>query len=296
LFEEGVVAAKAEDWSKARGAFLQAWRLKQHWQIAANLGRAELMLKRYCDAVDHLTYFLKEAENLSASDRKQAQEMLDEALAKVGSLKVQIDVDGAEVLVDGQPVGKSPLTQPVCVEAGNRTIEARHEAYTPMSKSVNVSVGKSQEARLRLTSRSRAPAESKICSEPTLPGRSSEPNTILLMSGIGLTLAGATIGVVATMNANERGDFYHNNNVEGYCIRSGKAPGVCEDELRDAHSDFEQFSNIALGSFVGAGISALLTAGYGVVSYHTSQSRTANVYGLFSVGKNAWVVTVGAGW
>src|SRR5262245_39603845 len=60
-YEDGVRAAKLTLWADAYQSFLAAWKLKQHYQIAANLGRAELMLKKYRDAAEHMAFFLREA-------------------------------------------------------------------------------------------------------------------------------------------------------------------------------------------------------------------------------------------
>jgi hypothetical protein len=101
-----VRAAKLALWQRAYTSFLQAWRLKQHYQIAANLGRAELKLRKYRDAAEHLTYFLREASAVGPDERKAAQAMLDEARAKVGALTIIVDRPGAVVLVDGVAIGR----------------------------------------------------------------------------------------------------------------------------------------------------------------------------------------------
>src|SRR4051812_11230392 len=61
LYDEGVKAADLGHWEKARGHFLEAWRIRRHWKVAVNLGRAETKVGKNRDAAEHLTFFLKEA-------------------------------------------------------------------------------------------------------------------------------------------------------------------------------------------------------------------------------------------
>ena len=61
LYDEGRKLAKTDQWIKARDAFLRAWHLKPHWQIAAALGRAELKAGLHRDAAEHLTASLRDA-------------------------------------------------------------------------------------------------------------------------------------------------------------------------------------------------------------------------------------------
>src|SRR5262249_22124873 len=72
-YEDGVAAVKLSRWAKAYDSFLAAWKLKQHFQIAVNLGHAELKLGKYRDAAEHLTYFLQEASEVTPEERKDAE-------------------------------------------------------------------------------------------------------------------------------------------------------------------------------------------------------------------------------
>lgn len=149
LFEEGSAAAKQNQWEKARVAFQKAWTLKKHWQIAANLGRAELMLKRYRDAAEHLAYFLRESP-ANPEDRKMVQGLFDQARARVGELKITVNEPGALVLVDGAVVGTSPLKEPVFVDPGRKQVEAALDGYTTSRRGVKIDAGGTATTDLRL--------------------------------------------------------------------------------------------------------------------------------------------------
>jgi hypothetical protein len=289
LFEEGVAAAKAEDWPKARAAFLRAWELKQHWQIAANLGRAELMLKRYCNAVEHLTYVLKEAKELSATDRQQMQEMLDKALAKVGSLTVRVDVDGADVFVDERPVGKSPLGKDVCVEAGTRTVEARQEGSESARESVDLKAGSTMTVELLLNSRRPSQAlrsleegrAKGVGAEPSAPGGGGARNVVLGM-GIAVTAATTILGLAsvgyAVVSQGERDKEISNLPESGTPTRENS---VREIWVNDGESIAAM--NVGVASLIVGGACGVATLVYWV----TSPKKTPPVDLALSFGKSS---------
>jgi len=130
LYEAGAKAFEANRLEEARVFFLAALRLKKHWQIAGNLGSIEVSLGRNRDGAEHLDFALRTAgDSISAQDRQRMQDLLDKARMAVGALSISVDAPGAEVFVDGKPVGKTPLAGPVFVEPGARVIEARREGY-----------------------------------------------------------------------------------------------------------------------------------------------------------------------
>jgi hypothetical protein len=152
LYRAGVTAADEDRAEDARALLLAALRLKQHWQIAANLADAEAATDRYRDAAEHLEFALRTGgDEISPQERKRMVEIYEKARKTVGALTVRVDAPGAEVLVDGKVVGKSPLLGPIFVEAGERTIEARREGYEAASEKRRMAAGASGEVELKLT-------------------------------------------------------------------------------------------------------------------------------------------------
>jgi hypothetical protein len=135
----------------AREALLSAWTLKRSYDIAANLGTVELELGMNRDAAEHLGYSVRtfpstgKKKNLAAT-----KQQLDEARKQVGALAIKVTVDGAEVLVDGVPVGRAPLADEVFVEAGGRTVEAKASGYQVGKMVVQVAKGGAEVVNLAL--------------------------------------------------------------------------------------------------------------------------------------------------
>ncbi|MCK6587590.1 MAG: hypothetical protein L6Q76_08405 [Polyangiaceae bacterium] len=122
-YEAGVSAADAGDWKKAHAAFLEACRRMHHPFILANLGQAALELGKYREAAG---YFSQHLRDNPVRDEKTArvEEMLKRAQAKIGTLTFQA-APGAEILVNGSPVGRAPLRDAVFVEPGLLELVAR---------------------------------------------------------------------------------------------------------------------------------------------------------------------------
>lgn len=147
LFQEGLDAAAANDWPKARDCFNKAFELRKHWKIAANLGRAEVKLGLYREAAEHLDYFLSNAgpQDVAPKDRQAVDAMLKQAQSHVATLTIVLPMTGVVVLVDGKAVGTSPLPGRLFLQPGSRVLEARREGYEPAQERLSVSAGSSQQ-------------------------------------------------------------------------------------------------------------------------------------------------------
>jgi len=119
LYEKGKIA-------DAHAAYVAAWSLKKHYQIAGSLGDCEMRLGKYRDAAEHLAYFLRGyPKDQPVELRERARGMLEEAKRHIAALTIDVGEAGVDILVDGKLVGQSPLEGPVFVEPGSRLIEAR---------------------------------------------------------------------------------------------------------------------------------------------------------------------------
>lgn len=149
VYRQGAAALKAGRHEEAYEKFQQAWQLKKHFQLAANLGAVELWLGKHRDAAEHLAYFMREAPDGFQEERQQVEQMFAEARQHVGALKIQVE-DGAEVFVDSRSMGTAPLEQELFVEPGRRVVEARREGFERARADVEASAGASQEVRIAL--------------------------------------------------------------------------------------------------------------------------------------------------
>lgn len=129
-FKEGVKFYDAKDYEKARAAFLQAYALKKHPAVLLNLAQSELRSNHPVEAARHFVQYQRDNTAASALERQEAEKGLAEARTKTGRVAITAAPAGADVLVDGELVGRSPVGDPVDVSAGNHTVEAKHAGHS----------------------------------------------------------------------------------------------------------------------------------------------------------------------
>ncbi|WP_438033318.1 PEGA domain-containing protein [Sorangium sp. So ce204] len=307
LFREGVDAFAQARWAEARAAFLAALALNPHYTNRGNLGAAELKLGRYRDAAEHLARYVREmAEDTTstAEERARGEAAYAEARAKVSTLVVRSNVDGARVFVDGTLQGVTPLPDPLFVEPGAHTISVEHEDYETKKTTVQVGAGGQIENGAELRRKpTGAPPEKPLDSTMAPPARGAEehargPRTALLIGGAATAGAVAVAGVVFTVLANanasdaeEQRSLLREGGGLDAC-KAPRAPARCT-ELTDAVAARYDFSNAAFWSFVGAGTVAIGTVVYGVVSRPPVNERRVHVVPL--VGSNGLGIGVHGG-
>jgi hypothetical protein len=148
-FQEGVKYYDEKQYEKARAAFLQAYALKRHPAVLLNLAQSELRSGHEADAAKHFATYLREHKEASALEKQEAEKGLAAARTKVGEVNVETD-DGAELFVDGQPEGRTPLPTPLYLEPGQHSIEARKEGKAGTS-SVTAKAGASTSINIALS-------------------------------------------------------------------------------------------------------------------------------------------------
>ena len=149
LHIEGARLFEAGKYDQAYVAFVAAWALKKHPQIAANLADCEMKLGKYRDAAEHFAFVVRDPSNEAKPDLKRtAQQRLTEAQAKVGTLTLSGSPTGAEVLLDGKAVGTAPLDGPIFVEPGHHTIEALRAGAAGARATVDVGAGEARDVVL----------------------------------------------------------------------------------------------------------------------------------------------------
>lgn len=149
-FQEGVAAVDAGNYEAARIAFQQAYALKPHPAVLRNLGQAELKTGRYLEAARHLAVFLRDTTYGSPAEREVAGRSLATAEAQVGRMVIEVDVPGADVTVDGETAGRSPVTDPFYAEPGERVVRIRKDGYEPYERAVLIEAGRSMQVKITL--------------------------------------------------------------------------------------------------------------------------------------------------
>jgi hypothetical protein len=196
FIRRGLELRRAGDDRGALPEFEKAYRLARTPRSAAQLGLVEQALGRWNDAELHL------AEAVRASDDPWIEKnrvSLRQALVRVGdhvgSVQVTGEPAGAEVYVNGSPVGKLPLGEAVRVIAGTVDIEVRASGYRRYTQKVSVVAHQYTPLVIRLeelVAGDTSPAGRAVDSGASVPGK---PATNSAVPAATVTATAPTAGV-----------------------------------------------------------------------------------------------------
>lgn len=263
-FEQGTLALRAGKYQDAKTAFDAVWKQRKTHDVAANLGLAEMQLGKHRDAAEHFAFALGSFPVTGdATLKKGIEAAFAQAKSHVMTLRVTVSVDGAEVLVDGTPIGRSPLAGDVFVEVGARTIEARLARYVTATKTVDAKKGGSDAVSLVLSPEPTPTATVTTTATAPPPPRSKVPAIVLGGVGVAGVVVGATLlGVGYATNADVSAKMPRNAAGDAQCqkppVTGADAPACAE--LRARTSEANTFANagavtLALGgAAVAAGV------------------------------------------
>ncbi|WP_437319120.1 PEGA domain-containing protein [Sorangium sp. So ce385] len=291
LYIEGVAASEQNRWADAYASFVAAWALQKHYTIVGGIGTCELMLQRYRDAAEHLAIYVRELANdttATPEEREAAAAAYTQARAEVGAVVVSANVPGAKVLVDGSPVGTTPLVDPVFLEPGSHTIAVQHDGYSPKSSAVDVARGSEIQRAFELEKLvvSAPPTPEPAPPPPDVKEQSSAP----IVAGASVAAAGVIAGVVFTLVANGKASSVREQYTKiGDPVNCNATTNDVQRQQCNTLSTLvdgrDLFSNLALWSFVGGGAVAVGTLGYWLASPSTPpEKRHVRVVPLVAPG------------
>jgi hypothetical protein len=140
--KHGVELRRRGDDLRALDEFQRAHSLQRSGRALAQIGFAEQALGRWREAEEHLGLALADTSDAWV---RRYREVIERSRAVVaghlGSLEVLGGPEGAELRIDGRPVGRLPLAQPVRVAAGHIGIQLVAEGHLPAARPVTIAAG-----------------------------------------------------------------------------------------------------------------------------------------------------------
>jgi hypothetical protein len=255
LFAKGVNAARQQRWDQCHAAFLAAYGVKPHPQIAGNLSACEVKLGMYRDAAEHVSIFLRAQRPDAPPERRAAADaVLREASAKIAIVQLYADPTGAEVRLDGRSIGNAPLPLPLFLDPGVHVVEVRQEGFVTVKHPVNARAGNSTEIKIEL-----APvAVPKPIDTTTTLRRSVVPGIVLgavavagLATGTGLYVASTGDRSTADTLTNAILGAKHS------CVpRAPNFDSRCS-QAHSAASSSDALHNAGVATLIGAGAVAV---------------------------------------
>jgi hypothetical protein len=141
-YEAGKLLYQDGDFQNALVKFQRVHELSQDGRLLWNIAVCEKNLRRYTRVLATLDRYLIDAGPLlSAADRQEAKDLVDAARPLVSSLRVTVTQPGAEIFVDDDKVGTSPLAAPVLLDLGKRRIRVQKAGFKPFEHIEQVAGG-----------------------------------------------------------------------------------------------------------------------------------------------------------
>jgi hypothetical protein len=214
----------------------------------------------------------------------------------VAALTLKVLPDGAQVRVDDDIVGTTPLRRDLYLEAGRHRVEARMAGYQPVSREIRSVRGGQQELMLELVpdagaGAGGAGAAADAESEGAGPVGSSSPaahdggssgaswapvivggavSTVALVSGVALSLSAAS-------DRDEMRRLREQNGASG-CSDGSAGPEPCRAQ-RDAAKSTQRKTNMATAGYAVAGVALAATVGYWLWAQPGSTPNQAGLAG-----------------
>lgn len=248
-YDAGIAFVKSDKWAEAREEFRKAYAASAQLKYLAALIKAEIATGQDANAATHLEALLARRGELDPNTLAEAEAKLSELRKKIGAATITVNVEGAEVLVDGVVVGRSPVSGEVFVNSGRRMFQARKAGFVTAEQPVDVTPGSAPRVALGLTKGDEA--------GPRNEGGGG-PNKTVVYAGIGVASALAVVGIGTLSGA-----------VALYGPAEDKLDRECDLECQ---KDFNSLTSTqqALGytslfSFIGAGLVGASTFAYWMI-------------------------------
>jgi hypothetical protein len=159
-FRRGVTDVQAGDYTGARDAFAEAYRLFPHPSILLNLGIVRVRTGEYRQAEEDLLHFLADYGDASASDLASARAALAEARTHLGTIRLRASPEGARARLDARAIGLMPGSfVEVRATFGTHKLHVEADGYEPMDRDVKVDATKTPSMDVALTKLGAGPAD-----------------------------------------------------------------------------------------------------------------------------------------
>ncbi len=178
-YEAGKLAFQSTNYAGALIFFEAVYRRVHDPRLLWNMAACNKALARYARMQDVLRLYIAEGKDvISETERDQAKAAIVAVDALVVRARVQSNVDGSDVYVDDDRIGRTPLTEPLRLDVGEHRVRAMKEGYVDFIE--RVSVGSQRVMTLNI----------KMIAKPLLPAH------LVVLAGPEQTIAidGRTVG------------------------------------------------------------------------------------------------------
>jgi hypothetical protein len=274
-FDNGVAAFQEKRFADAAQEFGLAYTLSPAFQVLYNIGKINIALGRHVEAVRALgAYLTNGGSAISPERRLEVEAELEKQHAFVSTITITVFPDGADISLDGERMGRSPLSGPLLMVPGPHTVEAVLVGYQANRSELMVRAGTTAVAELRL--QPILPALPDPLSKDSAAPTAESPNGSVVSStgsrrigyviGAGGAILGLTAGGLALIGWLKATSAKKD-------LRDNAPTGAAYDKLLPAiQRDYASGSTLYEIGLVGAGVGTV-AAGVGVLLVLTAPSN-----------------------
>lgn len=130
-FDRGLALYNAGDFMGALAEFQRAYAIVPHPLVLYNIALVQARLGYVVESLEALEHLERSGLTSLAPERQErARELCDTLSEKVGSIRIETDVENALIRIDGVDVGRTP-SPPLRVAAGVHLVSVSAQGYEP---------------------------------------------------------------------------------------------------------------------------------------------------------------------
>lgn len=204
-------------------------------------------------------------------ERLRAQTLFDAARARVAAVGLEVDVQDANVSIDGLALGHAPFADPLFLAPGRHTFTAQTPGRAPMRREVDVRAGESTALVLRVIP---LRADAIGYDAPTDPiAAAAEPrtrSTPLILGGASIAFVAFTTALALNLAANAQANIARRTQTSIH--DAGGSASACTaptaiyardcSTLHNALSSRDTYANLSVAGYVVASAAAVATIAY----------------------------------
>jgi PEGA domain len=209
-FQRGVQLYEEQNYDGALAEFSRAHEIVPNYRILYNLAQTQVERHDDVEAVRLFGEYLEQGGNdIAAARRLATARERDALLERIASVKIESNVDGAELWVDGRSRGVVPSSQALRLNSGHRELRLQKPGFEPVTRWLTLAGGDALVVDMKLErteSSALAPALTlaRGNAEPASAGSSNAG--LWVSAGATALFAGAT-ATFAILTANENRDL-----------------------------------------------------------------------------------------
>jgi hypothetical protein len=129
-YESAKLLATNRDFAGALAEFKRAYSLSKDARLLFNMAICEKELHHYARMRALLERYLREGANVATQESlTSAQDALTAIKPLVAEVALHVNEAGAEVIIDGEPIGTTPLAGPVPIDLGTHQVTVKKTGF-----------------------------------------------------------------------------------------------------------------------------------------------------------------------